>query len=223
MGGKTENKSVKCVETNVIYYSIGNASKLTNINVNCISRCLNGKQKTAGGYHWELVNDNDILEIVEHKVIKCNMDCFNCPFPDCINDYVAPYDYEYQKEYRKKYRDKINLRKRQLKEERKLNGMCVECGKFPITENSKSKCYTCLSKDRVLREKKRRDKGILPRELFDGVNLCSTCGKNKPVDGYKECESCLEKHRKNIAIGRSMRKNNSFRKNINGNYKESKN
>lgn len=50
--GKT-TKKVMCVETKIVYDSITEASNITRINYSNISHCCRGKQKTAGGYHWE--------------------------------------------------------------------------------------------------------------------------------------------------------------------------
>lgn len=46
-------KKVMCVETEVIYNSISDASKKLNINPTCIVNVCKGKQKTAGGLHWK--------------------------------------------------------------------------------------------------------------------------------------------------------------------------
>ena len=47
--------SVKCVETGIIYKSIREAGKITNIDHSNIAKVCRGKQKTAGGYHWVYV------------------------------------------------------------------------------------------------------------------------------------------------------------------------
>lgn len=47
--------SVRCVETNKIYDSIKCAENENKIFG--ISKVCNGKQKTAGGYHWEFINN----------------------------------------------------------------------------------------------------------------------------------------------------------------------
>lgn len=154
--------------------------------------------------------------------MKCNQDCFNCPYPDCINDYIKPYDAEYHKQYRAEHRDKVNERKRQLRAERKANGICTDCGQRPIAQGSETRCTECLLKLRKRSIEKRRKDGSLPRELFDGVNLCQKCGKDKPVGGYKLCENCLKKSRESIALGRSMRQEEIFRKMIDGFWKEKK-
>ena len=53
---RKDNKNVLCLETNVVYESLGEAERQTNINKTTISRCCSGKQKTAGGYHWIFVD-----------------------------------------------------------------------------------------------------------------------------------------------------------------------
>jgi len=50
--GEAHMHSVICVETGVIYNSIKNAAKETGINKSAISHCCNGRNKTAGNYHW---------------------------------------------------------------------------------------------------------------------------------------------------------------------------
>lgn len=50
-------KRVRCIETDIIYDSINQASKSTGINYTSLNDCVSGKQKTAGGYHWEVIND----------------------------------------------------------------------------------------------------------------------------------------------------------------------
>ena len=46
-------KKVLCIETNIIYNSLKEASQKTNINMSCISECCHKKQQTAGKYHWK--------------------------------------------------------------------------------------------------------------------------------------------------------------------------
>ena len=47
--------SVRCIETNEVYYSVKYAESQTGISRINISRVCRGKRKTAGGYHWEYV------------------------------------------------------------------------------------------------------------------------------------------------------------------------
>ena len=49
--------SVLCVETGEQYPSVREAARQTGIKYPSISFCINGKRKTAGGYHWAKVID----------------------------------------------------------------------------------------------------------------------------------------------------------------------
>ena len=48
-------KNILCIETNITYISLKEAERETKIFANSISRVCNGKQHTAGGYHWKFV------------------------------------------------------------------------------------------------------------------------------------------------------------------------
>ena len=48
-------KAVRCVELNKIYTTVQEASKCSGTSRQNISHALNGRQETAGGYHWEYV------------------------------------------------------------------------------------------------------------------------------------------------------------------------
>ena len=45
--------SVLCVETGEQYPSVHEASRQTGVDQSSISKCLNGKLKSAGGFHWQ--------------------------------------------------------------------------------------------------------------------------------------------------------------------------
>lgn len=49
-------KKVICIETKIIYDSLLEASKMTNTNQTCIVNVCKGRQKIAGGYHWQYVD-----------------------------------------------------------------------------------------------------------------------------------------------------------------------
>lgn len=49
---EAKHKSVKCIETGVIYKSLKEAQEKTGVSQHCISNCCKGKQKTAGKLHW---------------------------------------------------------------------------------------------------------------------------------------------------------------------------
>ena len=49
-------RKVKCIETNITYDSIAYVEKTLGILHSTIIGCCKGKNKTAGGFHWEYVN-----------------------------------------------------------------------------------------------------------------------------------------------------------------------
>lgn len=56
-GEKNHNsKKVKCLEIDIIYGSIGEATLNTGIAAQNIWKVCKGQRKTAGGYHWKYVN-----------------------------------------------------------------------------------------------------------------------------------------------------------------------
>ena len=52
-------KQIICVETGETFESISSAARHFNIEQSNISRVLNGRQRTCGGYHWKYVNEDD--------------------------------------------------------------------------------------------------------------------------------------------------------------------
>ena len=56
IGAKKTSKPIRCLETGIIYSSTREIERLMGISHGNISCCCNGKQHTAGGYHWEFVN-----------------------------------------------------------------------------------------------------------------------------------------------------------------------
>ena len=56
MGAKKASKLIKCIETGIIYSSTREIERLMDIPHSNISFCCNGKQHTAGGYHWTYVD-----------------------------------------------------------------------------------------------------------------------------------------------------------------------
>ena len=51
------SKKVLCIETNIVYPSIGEASRQTGITYQNISGVCREKQKTTGGYHWKYIEE----------------------------------------------------------------------------------------------------------------------------------------------------------------------
>ena len=58
--GEDNMKKVKCVETQVIYNSAREAGKELNISYKAISKNINGKSKSAGGFHFVAIAEGDI-------------------------------------------------------------------------------------------------------------------------------------------------------------------
>ena len=55
--GKLGTKKVLCIETNIIYNSVKEASEKLNLKANNISAVCNGRQKSTGGYHFKQISD----------------------------------------------------------------------------------------------------------------------------------------------------------------------
>lgn len=49
-------KKILCVEENIIFNSINQASRIKKVERKNISKCCNGIRNTAGGYHWMFLN-----------------------------------------------------------------------------------------------------------------------------------------------------------------------
>lgn len=50
--------TVVCLETGEQYPSVREASRQSGVDLPSISNCLNGKRKTAGGFHWRKVTES---------------------------------------------------------------------------------------------------------------------------------------------------------------------
>lgn len=125
------------------------------------------------------------------KKIKCNRDCFNCIYDDCVVDFPTYSEkslyknrsfaaQEYQKLYAKKKRD-----------EARAKGLCLICRKKKATHGSK--CYECY-----LRQK-RHDKAKYDgrREYWREEGLCYFCG-DPCMEGQKTCEKHYQILKENI-------------------------
>lgn len=53
---KKTSKPVRCIETGIIYISACEVERRIGIPNNNINCCCNGKRQTAGGFHWEYVD-----------------------------------------------------------------------------------------------------------------------------------------------------------------------
>lgn len=145
-------------------------------------------------------------------------DCFNCPYPDCIND--SFYDY--------KLSDKQKARHNELAlgrlEQRRANGICTYCGKIPADKGYKT-CAECRRKlTRHAHAYCRTKKNRTAREIMDGISLCKMCGKRPPIERKKLCEKCYEICVNNLPAERGGKKlNNDFAKGIENCYLRDRN
>ena len=57
---QAKGTSVICIDTNIFYKSIREASKSTGIGESSIGKCCNEKQNTAGGYRWRYATKEEI-------------------------------------------------------------------------------------------------------------------------------------------------------------------
>lgn len=57
----TNNKYVYCIELDMIFCSITNASEYTKADPSSIIRCCKGLQKTSMGYHWRYATQDEII------------------------------------------------------------------------------------------------------------------------------------------------------------------
>lgn len=124
--------------------------------------------------------------------MRCNHDCFNCIYEDCINDDV------YREKSLYKYRSeqsKANNRAYQKKrrDEAKAKGLCIVCCKKPATNGSK--CYECFLRQK--RYDKRKNTG--ERAFWKENGLCYYCGK-PTLKGKKVCIDHYKILLKNIEI-----------------------
>lgn len=122
---------------------------------------------------------------------KCDRDCFNCPYPDCILDNDprikrAEHKREYMREWKKQlsqerkahYAEQANECTRRRRQERREQGLCPYCGRKPA--EGRIRCQTCQQRDNERRKERRREMGIARREDMDGIHLCAVCGKRPP-------------------------------------------
>ena len=66
--GENNMKKVKCIETQVIYNSAREAGEQLNISYKTISKCINGKSKSAGGFHFVAISESDILPQATNQI-----------------------------------------------------------------------------------------------------------------------------------------------------------
>ena len=105
---------------------------------------------------------------------------------------------EQQREYCKK-----------IREERKANGICIECGKRPAGETQR--CKLCQYKINKRKREKHRDNGGMTYEERIDPQKCYFCGA-PAIEGRKTCAKCYERERKLGQYMKSCVKHSGFHK-----------
>lgn len=117
-------------------------------------------------------------------------------------------DYHRRKEYHLSH-------KKQLREYRKSNGLCIDCGKKAV--EGRVRCKKHLAIERFRAEKHRAKKGVIPRAMSVELGYCEMCCKEFATKG-KLCDECYEKAMRGLFLANKKRKqlkqegkfNNSF-------------
>lgn len=121
-------------------------------------------------------------------------------------------------EKRTRYNKHSAERRKKLRQERKVKGLCPGCGK--AVKDNYSYCDRCRNKHNANRNSKRvRRPGEHFRERME-AGICMYCG-GEIVQGYKLCKSCLEKYR-NIHKQSNPKASSRWRKEITGEWKIAK-
>lgn len=117
--------------------------------------------------------------------MKCNKDCFNCIYDDCINDVVNKNYMRLPSVMERKYKHQ-----REKYRKRKEAGLCTTCGKKPAEYGIY--CYEhYLYHKRKIREWCDRNKPKI-REERRKQGLCTFCGAPR-MNGRTVCEKCYSR------------------------------
>lgn len=121
-------------------------------------------------------------------MVGCNMDCLNCPHPDCINpDPRARYPSWIYENRTPEYKQRQNERAKERREERRAKGLCTKCGKRPV--QGTATCAECRRKRKTYVDRTEREKGVLLYSDRDFLGLCKRRGcDQKAMKGRKLCE-----------------------------------
>lgn len=85
------------------------------------------------------------------------------------------------------YKQKINQSKNRTRQKRKLNGICVDCGKRK-TYNGGIRCIDCTLKHRKSANNKKPNK--VPQAIRSALGLCLSCCAPLDNTEYTVCQKC---------------------------------
>lgn len=115
---------------------------------------------------------------------------------------------ERDREYHKNRRPEQSKKKhseylKRRREANRMNGICVMCGTRKASEG-RSTCARCRGKAKVRSERKRRENGVLPRDMMGKGDICFFCGA--PTEHYeKTCDKCHDRLATQMLYARSKR------------------
>lgn len=123
---------------------------------------------------------------------KCDMNCFQCIYEDCVNDFVRPaYESSRWRNFTPEQKKRYTAQKKEKRHERTKAGLCFKCGKKATRGVY---CIDCYVKRRKYREsKKQKNKHTVWKEK----GLCFFCG-NEKMQGHEVCEKCYTREKENI-------------------------
>ena len=70
----TSIKPVKCIELGKNFISFSEAARETHTNINSIRRVIKGELKTAGGYHWVLLEGEERIQYLPNALYCVELD-----------------------------------------------------------------------------------------------------------------------------------------------------
>lgn len=124
----------------------------------------------------------------------------------CYECLGADRDRYEKKQPTEEQREKDKLKKRELAQYRRENGMCTRCGKYP-SENG-GICQRCKAYLSRYRDKQRQD---LSRSERADYGICYICGKKPVEEGKKVCQECYETRLKTLPSMWANMNNEYFR------------
>lgn len=123
----------------------------------------------------------------------CDMDCFSCPHPDCIND-KAPYHYSGWDWHNRspEYKEWMRNYQKERRERLKSEGLCVVCAKRPVlTKTLCAECRIKIYKQAKESRRKKKEGEITKKARRELEGRCVWC-ENPRLPGYKVCKEHLE-------------------------------
>lgn len=156
---------------------------------------MDNKQRCKERYYW----------LKEHKICcACGQ---NDAYPNetrCLECRFAQIEatQKYKKNHYKQYSESQKQYQRKLRLYRKKHGLCQQCGR--PTNNGQVFCTEHALVRKQRQAYKRRERGIMPRELMGNGEFCYFCGERVLNYGDKVCQECLKREQKGAEYARKF-------------------